>query len=102
MENYIIPEWMLHNFQSWLSEFDNDSPYYTSLPDITFSELKHSYQLVLREACLVGAVDGKALYLLNELAGLICTKVGNLKFPACEVSFTLHEELIKIEGHNKA
>ena len=24
---YEVPEWMMNNFTSWLSEFDNDSPY---------------------------------------------------------------------------
>ena len=101
MENYKIPDWMLHNFQLWLLEFDNNRPYYTRLPDITFTELKNSYQLVLREACLVGSADRRALFLLNELAGLICSKVENLQFPACEVSYTLQEELRKMEKHNK-
>jgi hypothetical protein len=89
---YEIPEWMMNNFTSWLSEFDNDSPYYLINVEIGFEEAKARYRNTLRKVCEANVIEFADLLLICDLAYLICSPVQNSHYPPCDVSRTLYQE----------
>lgn len=86
MDNYLIPDWMLQNFNSWLVELSEGNLYRLKSVALDISDLRDDYADMLADVCKTGSANNKQIISLYKLVGLMCEMVNHMHYPACDIA----------------